>query len=105
MKIESVVFSDALQGGQMLLMVQRIWRSTVEGLARELTSYWPSSSSRNGKSTGVQINAKYDDAPRIPFPDSDLEKLGPQVHDKTVALDRLVIPHGGEYFFTPQFRR
>lgn len=37
MKVESVVFSDALQGGRMLLMVQRTWRSTLEVLARELT--------------------------------------------------------------------
>ncbi|CAI7648810.1 unnamed protein product [Penicillium glandicola] len=57
--------------------------------------------SRNGKSTGVQINAKYQDAPQIPFPDSDLDNPASQVQEKTLALDRLVIPHGGEYFFTP----
>ncbi|CAI7600799.1 unnamed protein product [Penicillium palitans] len=66
--------------------------------------------SRNGKNTGVQINgqstgalvnAKYEDAPKIPFPDSDLVNPASQVSEKTVALDRLVIPHGGEYFFTP----
>lgn len=57
--------------------------------------------SRNGKCTGAQINAKYQDAPQIPFPDSDLENPASQVYDKTLALDRLVIPHGGEYFFTP----
>ncbi|KAJ5400934.1 hypothetical protein N7465_011423 [Penicillium sp. CMV-2018d] len=56
---------------------------------------------RNGKSTGVQINAKYEDAPRIPFPDSDLEKPASQVHGNSLALDRIVVPHGGEYFFTP----
>ncbi|CAI7636533.1 unnamed protein product [Penicillium crustosum] len=54
-----------------------------------------------GESTGVRVNAKYEDAPQIPFPDSDLDKPASQVQDKTVALDRLVIPHGGEYFFTP----
>lgn len=56
---------------------------------------------RNGKSTGVQINAKYEDAPRIPFPDSDLEKPASQVYSNSLALDRIVVPHGGEYFFTP----
>lgn len=56
---------------------------------------------RNGKSTGVQINAKYEDAPRIPFPDSDLEKPASQVYGNSLALDRIVVPHGGEYFFTP----
>ncbi|KUM57964.1 hypothetical protein ACN42_g9209 [Penicillium freii] len=56
---------------------------------------------RNGKSTGVQINAKYEDAPRIPFPDSDLVKPATQVYGNSLALDRIVVPHGGEYFFTP----
>ncbi|KAJ5238116.1 hypothetical protein N7489_008207 [Penicillium chrysogenum] len=57
--------------------------------------------SRNGKSTGDQINAKYQQPPQIPFPDSDLEKPAPQVYDKKLDLDRIVVPHGGEYFFTP----
>jgi hypothetical protein len=57
--------------------------------------------SRNGKCTGAQINAKYQDAPQIPFPDSDLENPASQVYDKSLTLDRLVVPHGGEYFFTP----
>lgn len=57
----------------------------------------------NGKdeSTAVQINAKYEDAPRIPFPDSDLQNPAPQVYEESLSLDRLVVPHGGEYFFTP----
>ncbi|KAJ5876786.1 hypothetical protein N7455_000251 [Penicillium solitum] len=55
----------------------------------------------NGQSTGVRVNAKYEDAPQIPFPDSDLKNPASQVQEKSVALDRLVIPHGGEYFFTP----
>jgi hypothetical protein len=57
--------------------------------------------SQNGKSTGAQINAKYQQPPQIPFPDSDLEKPAPQVYDKKLDLDRIVVPHGGEYFFTP----
>lgn len=57
--------------------------------------------SRNGECTGNRINPKYRDAPRIPFPDSDLDKPASQTYDKTIELARLVVPHGGEYFFTP----
>lgn len=56
---------------------------------------------RNGKPTGGRVSAKYQQPPQIPFPDSDLEKPAPQVYDGNVDLDRIVVPRGGEYFFTP----
>ncbi|KAJ5634943.1 uncharacterized protein N7484_008256 [Penicillium longicatenatum] len=58
--------------------------------------------SRHAKPTdGQRINPKYQDPPVIPFPDSDLEKPAPQVYEKSLTLERFVVPHGGEYFFTP----
>ncbi|KAJ5471258.1 hypothetical protein N7530_008615 [Penicillium desertorum] len=61
--------------------------------------------SRNGKSTGLQINAKYQDAPQIPFPDSDLENQASQVHDTTLRWTGWSFRMVANTSLLPQFRR
>lgn len=56
---------------------------------------------RNGKPTEFGINAVYQEPPKIPFPSTDLAKTASQPFDSTLDLHRIIVPHGGEYFFSP----